>query len=247
MYINRKLILIIPVFNGEKILSATFNKLDNFFCNNKYLKKIIFVDDGSSDKTAELLLNYKKTSNLNIDIIRNNKNIGKGGSIKKAVSNICNYADVIIFVDADLPYGLISVEEIMKKMSADSTIDLIIGNRNLIKDKRQYSKYRYLFKKIFTIFLPSKVRNYTDTQSGIKGFNEKIATNFNIINTNEWCFDIELLLIAINNNFKIVEIPVKINELKFFGGVSLLKHGFYVLRDLYKIRNRNKKKLYKIK
>jgi len=51
---DRKLILIIPVLNGENFLPDTFKKLDDFFYTKKYLDKIIFVNDGSNDKTPKL-------------------------------------------------------------------------------------------------------------------------------------------------------------------------------------------------
>jgi len=178
--------------------------------------------------------------------MENVKNSGKGGAIKKAVSAICPYADIIAFTDVDLPYGLSSVEAMVKIFSADLKAGLIIGNRNLAREK-QYSPYRYFLKRIFIIFLPRKLKKYTDTQSGIKSFNGEIANNFKMIKSSGWCFDLELLLIAINNNCKIIEIPVQLEKVHFFGGVSLIKHGLVIMRDLIYIKIREKRGLYNYK
>ena len=247
MSINKKLILILPVFNAVSILPKTLAKLDDFFCEKNYLNMIIFVDDGSTDSTYESILSYKNKTNFNIQIIQNKKNIGKGGSIKKAVNMVHDSSDIIIFTDIDLPYGLESIEGMVLKFENNPTTNLIIGSRDLICDKKhkQYNNYRLFCKKIFSLLLPHKVRKFSDTQSGIKGFDKSITAKFNLIKTNRWCFDIELLLIAINNNLNVVELPVKLMKLPSNGGVSLLRHGINIIKDLQIIKKRDCNNLYK--
>jgi hypothetical protein len=62
---------------------------------------------------------------------------------------------------------------------------------------------------------------------------------FSKVTTFRWVFDIELFVIAIIYKYHIYEIPVSINKdlLKKKGGVSIFKHGFYILKDLFQIKN----------
>ncbi len=245
--LKQKLILIIPAYNEAKRLQKSLDFLDNFFIDKQYLYKICMVDDGSVDNTSQLLKKYQKNSSLEIEIIFNNRNLGKGASIKKALKKYSNFEGMIAFTDADLPYGLEPLEK-AKELIVSGKTDLLIGNRGLQGNARsQYSFYRYFFKKIFNMALPKRLRKYKDTQSGIKMFNHKITRVFDMVVSDGWCFDLEILLIADNNSLLVKEIPVSLRENPSSGGVSLLRHGFGVAIDLIKIKLRDEKGCYKIK
>ncbi len=88
---NDKVAAIIPSFNESERIG---NVLD-VITNSKIINEIIVVNDGSTDNTEEIVKNYKK-----IKYVKNKKNIGKAGSMDKAVS--LTNAGIIFFCDADL-------------------------------------------------------------------------------------------------------------------------------------------------
>lgn len=243
---NKKLILIIPVYNGEKNLPNSFDMLEDFFSKNSYLEKIIFINDGSEDNTKELLDSYKAKKIFPIEIIRNEKNQGKGASVKKGIKQIDDFSGIIAFTDADLPYGLELFDRIIEIFSKEN-MDLVIGNREMNKKGKQYNLYRYFFKKVFSLFLPRVLKKYRDTQSGIKAFDSRVKNIFDKVISDNWCFDIELLLLAENNNLNIKEIPVRLRDRPSSGGVFLFKHGLNIFLDIIKIKIRNAKGFYKNK
>lgn len=81
---------IIPAYNEEKRIEAVLNAVKD----SSLVNEIIVVDDGSEDKTAEV------ASASGVNVIINDKNIGKGGALCKGLKN-CQ-SEIILFLDADL-------------------------------------------------------------------------------------------------------------------------------------------------
>ncbi|EKE06935.1 MAG: glycosyl transferase family protein [uncultured bacterium] len=239
-----KISLIIPVYNGAQVLSNTFAKILEFVKKIDVLGQIVFVDDGSTDNTLELLTDFKNTNlNLPITVASYNENKGKGFAIKFAGDYLNNGSDYVGFTDVELPYGLESLPEVQTKLSK---YDIVVGSREQNEEK-QYSLYRSFMKKIFRLFIPKEVRGFKDTQCGFKFFRTEVFKSiFERVSTFRWVFDIELFLIASMSQYSIYELKVSIdkNLLKKKGGVSLLKHSFYILADLSKIRHNLQSKVY---
>src|SRR3989344_8596330 len=106
-----KLSVIIPAYNEEKTIAeliSTVKKVDL----GTIEKEIIVVDDGSKDKTREILRTTK-----DIKFIEHEKNLGKGGAVKTGINN--STGDIIIIQDADLEYNpheyLLCIQPIIEK------------------------------------------------------------------------------------------------------------------------------------
>ena len=94
--------IIVPVYNEINIIEKFAKKLDKTF--KDYNPKIIFINDGSSDGTAEWLKKNltKFFPNNNFELIDLKKNYGKGYAVKKGIEQI--EGDYTIFIDSDLEY-----------------------------------------------------------------------------------------------------------------------------------------------
>ncbi|MCX6731755.1 MAG: glycosyltransferase [Candidatus Parcubacteria bacterium] len=247
MFTKTKISLLIPVLNGEKILPKTFARLEDFFRKRDYLARVVFIDDGSTDTTSYLLEEYQKQAAIPVSFIKNSANLGKGASIKRGMQEIESDTGLFAFTDVDLPYGLLILDDVIKIFIESPNVTMVIGNRNLATGQRQYSWYRLILKNIFRLFLPKLVRNFTDTQCGLKAFSRAFVEYFNLVITKNWCFDIELLLIAKRNKLIVSELPVRIEQIERWGGLSLNKDIFRVLFDLYTIHQNDKLQNYCIK
>jgi len=81
---------IIPALNEEERIANVLDAVKK----SALVDRIIVVDDGSEDRTAEV------AEDMGVEVIRNDKNIGKGGALCKGLKNCTS--DVILFMDADL-------------------------------------------------------------------------------------------------------------------------------------------------
>ena len=89
--------IIVPVYNEENTLDLITNKInDTDYCGLE--KHIIFVDDCSTDKSREILANYKDCT-----VLYHDKNQGKGAAIAAGLKS--STADIVVIQDADLEYN----------------------------------------------------------------------------------------------------------------------------------------------
>ena len=92
--------IIFPFYNEQNRIKKTLIDIKRFNLSNKHIKKeFIFVNDGSSDKTIDILNNFRKNYN-NIKIINYKINRGKGYALKRGVK-LAKY-DWILTTDSDL-------------------------------------------------------------------------------------------------------------------------------------------------
>ena len=146
--------LIIPVYNAESLLERTFIELNSYLQFRSDIK-VVFVDDGSTDRTSLFLKMYAASALFPLEIVKNSENFGKGYSIKKGLG-LCAQADCVGFTDVDLPYGLKKIDEAIDQIK-EYHWDAVVGDRTQIQGVRQYSWYRKQCARFFRFLLPSKI------------------------------------------------------------------------------------------
>ncbi len=117
----QKTTIIVPVFNEENTIVELVDKLKSLPIE----KEIIIVDDGSVDRTKEIL---SKIKNEDIMVIFNNKNRGKGSAIIQGIG--LAKGDLIVIQDADLEYDpnelMVMVDSMIK-----NNYEVLYGSRFL--------------------------------------------------------------------------------------------------------------------
>ena len=125
---NNKLIkelsIFFPCYNEEKNVSNTVEKAIPVL--NKIAEKweIVLINDGSKDKTAEVLENIKKKYSKNVSIITHNPNRGYGAAFKSGVYN--SKYEWIAFTDADGQFDFSEITKLIEKQQKTGA-DLVIG------------------------------------------------------------------------------------------------------------------------
>jgi len=134
-----KVSIVVPCYNEQEVvenfyeqLIKTINKL-----KNKYLYEVIFIDDGSKDKTLEKLKDLRKKDE-NIKIISFSRNFGKESAIYAGLSN--STGELVVLMDSDLQHP----PEIILEM-----LQGIENGYDVVATKRINRKRRTIFKKHF--------------------------------------------------------------------------------------------------
>ena len=223
--------VILPAWNEEKIIRKNAQYILLYLSSKKHDFELIVINDGSSDNT---LAEIKKIKHKNLVVLDNEKNLGKGFTVRKGILNAKK--KYILFLDTDLATP---IEELEKFIPYMKTYDIIIGSRAVKGADITKSQpfYRVFIGKCFNVFVQIlTIRGIKDTQCGFKLFPTELAKKLALKQTiRRWTFDVEYLLIAQKYGHTIKEVPVTwICGEK--SDVSLIKDSLRMFRDLFRIR-----------
>ena len=226
-----KLSVVIPAYNEEKRIADSLKKIDVFLKKRKISYELIVVDDGSSDSTVQIA----ESSGVNLKVIKNAVNLGKGGAVRNGMLNADG--DCFLLTDADLSTPIEELDNFLHWLNCG--FDVVIGSRSVrganVEVRQPF--YRELIGKIFNKFVRLlTVRGLIDTQCGFKLFTKKCAREiFPLQRLNGFCFDVEVLYLAARKGYKIKELPVVWRNSQA-STVRPFKDSFFMLQDLIKIR-----------
>ena len=129
----KKLYIVIPCYNEEEVLTETTKrlteKLNNLIENKKIDKqsKVMYVNDGSKDKTWELIEQIHNDNNMFCGISLS-RNRGHQNALLAGLMTAKEYADVIISMDADLQDDINAIDEMLEKH--ENGAEIVYGVRN---------------------------------------------------------------------------------------------------------------------
>lgn len=224
--------VVIPAYNEETRIEKTLREIQHYLSSAGYSFEIIVIDDGSKDKTSCIVEKFN-----NIILLKNEKNYGKGYSVKRGILKAC--FDYILFTDADLSTPIKEVEKLLYYLK--NNYDIAIGSRALKESKiiSPQKKAREKAGKLFNVLVRRLlVPGIYDTQCGFKCFKKEAAKN--IFSRGKICgfsFDVEALYIAKKLGYNIKEVPV-IWENSLPSRVNILKHPLQMILELVKIKYR---------
>jgi len=202
-----ELSIIIPVFNEERYLEKLFSELVKYF--NKEDVEIIFVNDGSTDNSKNIIENFKinKDHKFSLNIKNLDKNFGKGKAVREGVN--ISFGKYVILQDADLELDLKDSKELFEIIRNNNEIKCIFGSRYLSgKLKKHNYFFNQLFGKInsfiFNIFFGQSL---SDIHCGLKVLDRDVIDNIEL-SINDFGLEIDLAAQIVKNNFFIYEFGV---------------------------------------
>lgn len=160
------LYIVIPCFNEEKVLPITceifLNKL-NQLISEKLINeksKVLFVNDGSSDKTWEIIKNLSKKDEKYVGISQS-KNRGHQSSVLAGMMEVIDKCDICITIDCDGQDDINAVDEMIK--AYNKGYDVVYGVRNN-RDTDSFFKKNTaeLYYKILNLLGGNIVYNHAD-------------------------------------------------------------------------------------
>lgn len=223
-----ELSIVIPFYNEEKNAKKVIEDIVVCMEKNLISYEIIGVDNGSIDKTGEILREVS-INNHNIKAVNISKNIGYGFGISSGLKEAKGRYIGFIWGDNQLPAeSIIKVFEKLKRENLDFC--------KTERIKRYDGKFRkiqsFFYNNLVSILFFKKLRDINGCPKIMK---TEVYKNLNI-ESNDWFIDCEIVLKACKNNYKIGSVPIIFEKRKEGKSNVGLFTAFEFLKNIIKYR-----------
>lgn len=226
--------IVIPAYNEEARIGATLDEVVRCVGANHWNAEVLVVDDGSTDKTAEIVKSVASQYPV-VRLLSNGTNCGKGYSVRNGMLQAAG--EIALFTDADLSSPIEEAHRLIAAIREGA--DVAIGSRWLDRTRQTIHQplYRQFFGRCFNLVTRMIMRlPFADTQCGFKAFTREAAqTVFQLQRIHRWGFDPEILFIALKRGYKVREVPVTWGHDER-SRISYLRDGIQMLKELIFIR-----------
>lgn len=198
---NKDLSVVIPAYNEAENLTALLPGMIQFCSERGY--KLIIVNDGSRDNSAEILNNYLNSELLTV--ITHKVNRGYGGSIKSGIE-ACQTV-YFITIDADGQHRLEDIDHLFGKI-LETDADMIVGSR---RGTRSATTLRGIGKSIIRgVAKMMMTIPIHDINSGMKIYRADLGKLYMSQTPDSMSFSDVITLIFIFNRHLVLEEPIRI-------------------------------------
>ena len=193
--------IIIPVYNEEKTIKIIIDKV---LKQNELNKEIIVINDFSTDNTKSLI--EDEFSNK-VKLINNDRNYGKGFSVKKGIEAASG--DIIIIQDGDLEYDPSDYKKLLKPL-IENRADAVYGSRFLGSGEKRVLFFWHRFGNyLLTLFSNSLTNlNLTDMEVGYKAFKKEVFSDI-VLEEKRFGFEPEITAKIAKKKLRIFEVGIK--------------------------------------
>lgn len=238
MYKDKKIFVVMPAYNAEKTLAATYNDLPH-----DLVDEVILVDDCSRDKTVEL------SRQLGLKTVVHEKNLGYGGNQKTCYRTaIQSGADIMIMVHPDHQYDPKFIPEFVRAMVDDGYL-AVFGSRMINKQDALAGgmpKWKFFFNILLTrlanLVLGTK---FTELHSGFRAYDKKVFDLIDISrNSDNFVFDTQIIIQLVDKGIEVKEIPITTRyfpEASQIGLKPSIKYGLGILNNLFLYKTKLRK------
>ncbi len=233
-----KLSILIPVYNEENTILEVLKRLDSVSIKD-FTKEIIVIDDGSSDKTPDKILNSE--FNKSIKYIKHQINKGKGMAIHSGIKAASGH--YVLIQDADLEYNPKDINTLLEPIRNNES-KVVYGTRlnrwpNLKKDEKTFQfLVHYLGNRFLSLLTTILYGQWiTDMETGYKLFPKSALKKFNL-KAKGFDFEPEITSKLLKRGYKIKEVSINTNPRGYNEGKKLntIRDGILALLSLLKYR-----------
>lgn len=233
---NLTLTIVIPVYNEQNRIHLAIEALNNFKPPSGIeIKKVIFANDGSDDKTLYVLKNSKVQ--YPTEVLTYNTNRGRGFAVKMGMKHIDT--DYAMYLDSDMSIPLENLETFAKEMKKGTNV--IIGSKKIrgtvCTHKRSIIReiVGWGHSAIFSTILGMWIYDF---QGGFKIYSNHVIKNaFPKLRMERWGMDAESIFVAGKMGYSIKELPITWGHVGQGTKVDLVRDIYRGLRDVFQIRS----------
>jgi glycosyltransferase involved in cell wall biosynthesis len=201
---NQKVIVVMPAYNAEKTLEATYQDIPAGLVD-----EVILVDDFSTDKTVSL------AKELGLIVIQHKKNSGYGANQKTCYREaLKRNADIVIMIHPDYQYDSTLTDEIIRPIKS-GRFDIVFGSR--IRTRKEaidggMPKVKYFLNRLVSLIENIVLGvNFTEHFSGFRAYSAEVLRTLPLESfSDDFVFDQQLMISAIAYGYRITEYPVPV-------------------------------------
>lgn len=238
---NPYLSLILPAHNEAKRLPQSLNQVNEFVKHQPYECEVLVVENASTDDTAKIAEDFQKRF-PQLKLIRLEQG-GKGNAIRAGM--LAAQGEYRFMADVDFSMPVNQISRFMPPNLPQTHV--AIASREQPGSKRIGEPfYRHLIGRVFNFLVRLLVLpGLQDTQCGFKCFSAEAAEQIFPRQTLEgWSFDVEVLAIARELGYKVVEVPITWTY-RAGSRMSILSDSWKMFKDLLLIRSKKRKGIYR--
>lgn len=205
-----KVVVVLPAYFAEHTVKSVHAKIPR-----DYVDEIILVDDGSSDRTAEV------AASLDVLTFRNERNLGYGGNVKVCLDRALERgADVVIEVHPDDQYDPAAIPEALRMMAKG--YELVLGSRFMERGaarRHGMPRWKFLSNRVLTTLARLVLREpLTEFHTGFRLYHRRLLERIDYhVNANDYLFSFEIIAQARFVGARIAEVPV---TCRYYQGVT---------------------------
>ncbi len=235
------LCVVMPAYNEGALIKENLLRASHILSGFVRNYQIIAVNDGSTDNTSDAI-HEAAQADSHIAYISYTDNMGKGYAITTGVRHA--NADYIAFLDSDMELNPKMLRYFLRALQTTDA-DIAIGSKLHKKSKLNYPVSRKILSVGYYVLLKLLFNlKLKDTQTGIKLFKSDIIKPIcSSLQSYGYAFDIEILAKAVNQGYKIIELPIELNYSRPKNEKTRfsIKQIFTIFKETLKIRKAIKK------
>ncbi|MCP4373422.1 MAG: glycosyltransferase family 2 protein [Deltaproteobacteria bacterium] len=229
----KKVMIFIPAFNEEASIVTVIDKVQELYPEERtrlkgYIIEILVVNDGSQDKTEEIVLSK------NVALISHPKNLGLGAATRTGMETAYEMgADAAVKLDADFQHDPEDIEKVIIPL-LENKADICWGSRFAGHIEYKMPFTRYVGNHFFT-WLMNRLTDYdiSDAQTGLMAYGRKYLAVFEL--HGNYNPPQQLLMDANYKHMRYAEVPVVFHERTKGESFVSLKYPFKVIPNMIRV------------
>lgn len=130
LFMSMKISIAMATYNGEDYLSE---QLNSFATQKRLPDELVVCDDGSTDRSIEILNSFAKTVSFNVRVIQNSRNIGHERNFGKAI-DLCS-GDIVLLSDQDDCWGIDKISAVEMMFDENPDVLLVVNDVSITDEK----------------------------------------------------------------------------------------------------------------
>jgi glycosyltransferase involved in cell wall biosynthesis len=201
-----KISIVAPMYNEESNIETTITKVKTELLSNNYTNfELVFVNDGSKDKTWEKAIEIAKKDDY-LKVVGYKVNQGRGKALRTGIDHASG--DIIVTIDFDLSYDASHITRMIKELEENENVDVVLASCYMPGGRTiGIPKFRLFISKTANLLYRFAYSPQIYTSTCVVRAYRKNAIKSLDLESNDKEIHLEIISKLLANNYTLQEIP----------------------------------------